>query len=84
MNVKLDCFTRYLLVLSLICCLGVWYVFLSVLCLDLSIQAGGLNMGWVYSSLGKIQAAIFRLYGFWINSTGLERPCLAYVSSYQS
>ena len=52
--------------------------------LDLSVRKGGLNIGRVYSGSGKIRvecisgsgntrADVFRFYGFWINTTGLER-----------
>jgi len=52
--------------------------------LDLSIRAGGLNTGRVYSCSGKIRvecisnsdkirAVVFRFYGFQIHPTGLKR-----------
>ena len=51
---------------------------------DLSVRTGGLNTGRVYtgsgkiwvrciSGSGKIQAGVFRFYGFRINTTDLER-----------
>jgi len=58
--------------------------------IDLSVRAGGLNMGWVYTSSDKIQvgvfwvqvkygSGVFRFYRFWINPTGLERLFFGYL-----
>ena len=63
--------------------------------IDLSVRAGGLNTGRVYtgsskirigciSGSGKIRAGVFRFYGFRINPTGLERLFLSYFFFHQN
>jgi len=41
--------------------------------IDLSIRAGGLNIGRVYLGSDKIHGGVFWFYGFRVNPTGLER-----------